>query len=153
MVGGATTGVPLFGPAVLRQPAQPTAPDKADPAVASAVSVGLMREQTQPTDAAGQLFTARALPLFKKARTAGAGTLFRDPLQAVKSGHCLDTCVSESIRSCPLANPHRSNASLLESESGGKTAYQPRLSLAQPPRARYPHQVLGMEFPVTARKG
>jgi len=80
--GSVATGVPFLGPAVLRPPAHPTPPDTADRTVTYELYIGIMIQQHDPSEAADQLVTARALPLFEQARTQCVGALFRAVLHA-----------------------------------------------------------------------
>jgi pimeloyl-ACP methyl ester carboxylesterase len=80
--GSVATGVPYLTPAMLRPPANPTPPDKADPTIAYNLYIAIMMQQGNPSLTADQLVTPRALPSLQEARTTCAGPLFRSVLQA-----------------------------------------------------------------------
>jgi hypothetical protein len=79
--GGVATGVPFLGWDLSRPPVNQD-PDKADPTIAYDLYIGIEIQQRDPSKAADQLVTARALPLFEKARTTCVGALFREVLHA-----------------------------------------------------------------------
>jgi pimeloyl-ACP methyl ester carboxylesterase len=78
--GTVATGVPFLRSAILRASANAT--DKPDPTVAYTLYIGIMMQQSDPSKAADQLVTARALPLFEAARRICIGPLFHDVQRA-----------------------------------------------------------------------
>jgi pimeloyl-ACP methyl ester carboxylesterase len=80
--GSVATGIPFLSPALLRPPANPAPPDKADRTVAYSLYVGIAAQQVEPSRADDQLVTTRALPLLEEARTICVGPLFRDVVRA-----------------------------------------------------------------------
>jgi pimeloyl-ACP methyl ester carboxylesterase len=80
--GTVATGIPFLGANAAQTPANPTPPDTADPTVAYLLYIGIVVQQADPSKAADQLVTERALPLFGAARTSCVGKLFRDVVSA-----------------------------------------------------------------------
>ncbi len=80
--GSVATGVPYLTPALLRPPANPTPPDKAEPTVAYTLYIAIMMQQADPTLTADQLVTPRALPLLQQARTTCVSPLFHSVARA-----------------------------------------------------------------------
>ncbi|HEY4041513.1 MAG TPA: alpha/beta fold hydrolase [Rhodopila sp.] len=80
--GSVATGVPFLNSDVLRPPAQPTPPEKADPTIAYDLYIGIMMQQGDPSLPAEQLVTERGRPLLEEARTTCIGPLFRAVQQA-----------------------------------------------------------------------
>jgi pimeloyl-ACP methyl ester carboxylesterase len=80
--GSVGTGVPYLTPAVLRPPANPAPPDKADPTIAYNLYIAIMMQQRDPSLTPDQLVTPRALPFLQEARTTCVGPLFRSVVQA-----------------------------------------------------------------------
>jgi pimeloyl-ACP methyl ester carboxylesterase len=75
--GSVATGVPFAGPGGPRLPPEPPS-DVADPTVAYSLYIAIMMQQGNPTKAADQWVTARALPLLEKARTTCVAPLFAE---------------------------------------------------------------------------
>jgi pimeloyl-ACP methyl ester carboxylesterase len=80
--GSVATGVPYLGQDVLRPPANPPPPEKADATVAYTLYIGIMAQQADPSKPDDQLVTPRALPLLEEARTTCVGRMFRDVVGA-----------------------------------------------------------------------